>query len=65
MFSKSHRINKLQEAFKTRVNHIQEEVKTNLMSKREEMLAQMHRLEYRIEEIKYVSNLIERDARAE
>lgn len=29
------------------------------------MLAQIHRIEYRIEEINYVTSAIERDARAE
>lgn len=35
------------------------------MPKKDQILAQIHRLEYRIEEIKYVKGIIERDIRAE
>ena len=35
------------------------------MPKKDQLLAQIHRLEYRIEEIKYVKGIIERDIRAE
>lgn len=37
----------------------------NLIEKKEQLLAQVHRVEYRIEEIKYVKTVIERDIRAE
>ncbi|KAM3138925.1 hypothetical protein pb186bvf_008938 [Paramecium bursaria] len=60
-----HRINQLQESFKSRVSHYSQEIKYNLLPKREEILAQIHRIEYRIEEIKYVALLIERDCKAE
>ncbi len=35
------------------------------MPKKDQLLAQIHRIEYRIEEIKYVKGIIERDVRAE
>ncbi|KAM3142964.1 hypothetical protein pb186bvf_005027 [Paramecium bursaria] len=60
-----HRINKLTDSFKQRSNKIQESIQANLLTKREQLLAQIHRIEYRIEEIKYVKTIIERDARAE
>lgn len=37
----------------------------NLLDKRDQLLAQIHRIEYRMEEIKYVKLIIERDIRAE
>ncbi|CAD8111607.1 unnamed protein product [Paramecium sonneborni] len=60
-----HRINRLSDSFKLRCAKIEESIKANLLGKREQLLAQIHRIEYRIEEIKYVKTIIERDARAE
>ncbi|CAD8199098.1 unnamed protein product [Paramecium octaurelia] len=60
-----HRINSLQEAFKMRVEHIKQEILHNILPKRDEIFAQINRIEYRIQEIKYVKNIIERDCRAE
>lgn len=48
-----------------RVEHISQEIEHNLLPKREEILAQIHRIEYRIQEIKYMAFVIERDCRAE
>jgi palmitoyltransferase len=44
---------------------LSEGIRSNLLQKRDQLLAQIHRLEYRIEEIRYVKTIIERDARAE
>ncbi|KAL4468003.1 hypothetical protein ABPG72_015873 [Tetrahymena utriculariae] len=60
-----HRINTLEEAFKSRVTKLRESIQGNLLEKRDQLLAQIHRIEYRIEEIKYVKTIIERDARNE
>ena len=38
---------------------------TGLIRKKDQLLAQSHRIEYRLEEIKYVKSIIERDIRAE
>jgi palmitoyltransferase len=40
-------------------------IKTNLLEKKELLVAQIYRIEYRIEEIKHVKNMIERDAKQE
>lgn len=40
-------------------------INSGLLPKKDQILAQIHRLEYRIEEIKYVKGIIERDIRAE
>ena len=40
-------------------------INTGLLPKKDQLLAQIHRIEYRIEEIKYVKSIIERDIRAE
>ncbi|EGR29141.1 hypothetical protein IMG5_162440 [Ichthyophthirius multifiliis] len=60
-----HRINTLEEAYKSRVSNLSELIKGNLLQKRDQLLAQIHRIEYRIEEIKYIKQIIERDVRNE
>ena len=40
-------------------------INTGLIPKKDQLLAQIHRIEYRLEEIKYVKSIIERDIRAE
>ena len=44
---------------------LSQSLNTTLMQKKDQLLAQIHRIEYRIEEIKYVKTVIERDVRAE
>jgi len=48
-----------------RLGKLGESIKMNLLDKRDQLLAQIHRIEYRMEEIKYVKLIIERDIRAE
>jgi len=60
-----HRINSLEEAFEIRAGKIKQILHSNLLQKKDQLLAQIHRIEYRIEEIKYVKTIIERDIRSE
>lgn len=45
--------------------YLSEAIRTNLVEKRDKIIAQLHRLEYRSEEIKFVKNIISRDIRSE
>jgi palmitoyltransferase len=47
------------------VYYLSEAIRTNLVDKREKTIAQLHRLEYRVEEIRFVKNIILRDIRSE
>ena len=47
-----HRINRLTEAYRSRASKLSESIRSNLLQKRDQLLAQIHRIEYRIEEIK-------------
>ncbi len=40
-------------------------INSSLLMKRDNLVAQIHRVDYRMEEIKFVRTVIERDARAE
>ena len=44
--------------------YLVEAIRSNLVDKRDKIIAQLHRLEYRIEEIRFVKNIIERDVRS-
>lgn len=60
-----HRILKITDAYRSRVFYLSEAIRTNLVDKRDKIIAQLHRLEYRVEEIRFVKNIIERDIRSE
>ena len=45
--------------------YLSEAIRTNLVDKRDKIIAQLHRLEYRSEEIRFVKNIIARDIRSE
>lgn len=62
---KLHRILKITEAYRSRVYYLSEAIRTNLVDKRDKIIAQLHRLEYRVEEIRFIKNIIARDIRSE
>ena len=53
----------MQEAYERLSQEISYFIKENLFEKRELIIAQIYRIEYRIDEIKHVKNMIDRDAR--
>eukprot|EP01017_Pseudomicrothorax_dubius_P044409 TRINITY_DN7500_c0_g1_i14.p1 TRINITY_DN7500_c0_g1~~TRINITY_DN7500_c0_g1_i14.p1 ORF type:complete len:453 (+),score=81.14 TRINITY_DN7500_c0_g1_i14:44-1402(+) len=57
--------NPLFAAYKPRLTKISQLIWSALLPKRDQLIAQIHRIDYRNEEIKYVKTIIERDARAE
>lgn len=56
---------KITDAYRSRVYYLSEAIRTNLVDKRDKIIAQLHRLEYRVEEIRFVKNIIARDVRSE
>lgn len=56
---------KITDAYRSRVYYLSEAIRTNLVDKRDKIIAQLHRLEYRVEEIRFVKNIIARDIRSE
>ena len=60
-----HRISSLQEAFDARCGYLREGTYAALLEKRDRLLAQLDKLDYRIAEIKSVSGIIERDIKTE
>lgn len=52
-------------AFTPRAEALKRVVETRLIPKRQELIAQMQRIDNRIEKIKYVKNMIEKDIKAE
>lgn len=56
---------KMTDAYRLRKFYLVEAIRSNLVDKRDKIIAQLHRLEYRVEEIKFVRNIIERDIRSE
>ena len=60
-----HRISKAADAFKVRIQKIDEQLKKDILLKRDALIAHIHRLTYRIEEMKYVRTIIERDSKSE
>lgn len=53
------------EAYRVRVAKMSQILNSSLLVKRDNLVAQIHRLDYRMEEIKFVRTVIERDARSE
>ena len=53
------------EAYRTRVAKMSQILNSSLLVKRDNLVAQIHRLDYRMEEVKFVRTVIERDARSE
>jgi len=60
-----HRINTLGDAYKSRVMMIHQLISSSLLTKRDQLIAQLYRLDHRIEEIKQVKTIIERDIKTE
>ncbi|EGR27031.1 hypothetical protein IMG5_202690 [Ichthyophthirius multifiliis] len=60
-----HRISTLQDAFNRRASKISYAIENNLVEKSKLLKAQLHRVEYRMEEIQYITSIIERDSRVE
>lgn len=60
-----HRITSIYEGYQRISETISEFIKTHLFDKKEMLIAQIYRLEYRIEEIQHVKNMIESEARIE
>ncbi|KAL4433153.1 hypothetical protein ABPG74_010848 [Tetrahymena malaccensis] len=60
-----HRICNLHDAFNRRAGKLTYSIENNLREKSLLLGAQLHRVEYRIEEIKYITTIIERDIRVE
>lgn len=55
----------IQKAYQNRIGKLDSLLKTVLIQKRDKIEAQMYRLDYRMEEIKYVKGIIEQDAKVE
>lgn len=60
-----HKIVTLDDAYRQKVGHLSQVINGSLLGKRDQLLAQIYRINYRAEEIKHVKTVIERDARAE
>ena len=59
------RIVHIMEAYRIRVAKMSQILNSSLLVKRDNLVAQIHMLDYRMEEIKFVRTVIERDARSE
>ena len=55
----------MMEAYRVRASKMNQILNSSLLVKRDNLVAQIHRLDYRMEEIKFVKTVIERDARSE
>ena len=60
-----HRINIIQEAYNSRFSTLNHIIRAGLINKRDQLLSQIYRIDYRMEEIKFVKTIIERDIRTE
>ena len=60
-----HRITTLADAYRSRIDLVTQAVQKTLIPKRSQLVAQITRLDYRIEEIKTVKGIIERDIKNE
>lgn len=60
-----HRINTLGDAYKSRVVMIHQLITSSLLTKRDQLIAQLYRIDHRIEEIRQVKTIIERDIKTE
>lgn len=58
-------VNPLFEAYKPKITKLSQLIWSALLPKRDQLIAQIHRIDYRGEEVRYVKTIIERDARAE
>ncbi len=47
------------------MNRLGQSINSGMLQKKDQLLAQVHRVEYRIEEIRYIKSIIERDVRSE
>ena len=60
-----HRISNLDEAFRYRFENLNKTIHTSLVPKRAQLIGQIVRLDHRLEEVKTVKQVIERDIRNE
>jgi len=60
-----HRISNIDEAFRYRFKNINKSIVDMIVPKREQLIAQILRLDHRLQEIKQVKQTIERDIRDE
>jgi palmitoyltransferase len=60
-----HRIQAVQEAYSALAAQLHQIIRANLLTKRDQLLAQLHKVDYRMEEVKFVKTIIERDIRSE
>ena len=60
-----HRLTSIHEAYFRISKEIGDFIKTNLLEKKELLIAQLYRVEYRIDEIHHVKNSIEKDVKLE
>jgi len=60
-----HRVVDLNSAFRHSVSQMSQVMSSGILAKRDLLLAQIHRLSYRMDEIAYVRSVIEKDARGE
>ncbi len=60
-----HRVSSLQEAFNARYSYLSGGTYKTLLEKRDKLLAQLDKVDYRIGEIRSVSSIIERDVKTE
>jgi len=61
----SHKVSSLDEAYRYRLAAVHNMLTTHLFSKKEQLLARLHRTEYRLEELKRVELLTVRDTKGE
>lgn len=60
-----HRISSIEEAFRSRFDHINRSIHHSVVPKRAQLIAQIVRLDHRIDEVKTVKGVIEKDIRNE
>jgi palmitoyltransferase len=60
-----HRINNIEGAFRSRAVATHQVISGSMIGKRDQLIGQVHRIDHRLEEIKHVKNVIERDIRGE
>ena len=60
-----HRISSIDDAFKDRFDAVNRQIDTSLVPKRAQLIGQIVRLDHRLDEIKAVKGVIEKDIRDE
>mmetsp|Transcript_35349 Transcript_35349/g.34378 ORF Transcript_35349/g.34378 Transcript_35349/m.34378 type:complete len:171 (+) Transcript_35349:328-840(+) len=60
-----HRISSIEEAFRYRFDHVNRNIHQSMVPKRAQLIGQIVRLDHRIDEIKQVKTVIEKDIRNE